>query len=515
MERGGGDREGEFNQDHAEEIPRSTQNRKRRLLHEHELELKLDLNEDVYVAEEEEEQEDDNDDEDKGSNTEVVGERSCSSNNNNGDDGNDEEDEEEENSMRRVESGNTNGEGSSERVPSVRQYNRSKTPRLRWTPDLHLSFVHAVERLGGQDRATPKLVLQMMNVRGLSIAHVKSHLQMYRSKKLDDSGKEKIISSVLSPMDLHLRRGDHRFHETLYHRAASYQPFRLMENGGGGGGGGYFPSRSMIHEYSNFSLNLQPSLNYQHSLDLSTRKLGLQGWAFNQQTPTPTRGGLYLKEHGINEKFGSFYDKFFNKEAKAFATPPHVLNQRSEVEQSPAEEKMTMERNLNKINGSFNWISSSMLPVASTSSGSMLECKSSSHAESSIKYQFDDLFRLELHKQEFARREQEAKKKMRLSNSAAPEWSHHNLQLSLRPSAGHHVDGGVGDKKKCEETDNKTSNVLSLSLSLSVSPSTSSMLQEDQGGDSKLEMMQRGGLGKKGGLGPSTLDLTMSIKAAE
>lgn len=34
---------------------------------------------------------------------------------------------------------------------SVRQYVRSKMPRLRWTPDLHLCFVHAVERLGGQD----------------------------------------------------------------------------------------------------------------------------------------------------------------------------------------------------------------------------------------------------------------------------------------------------------------------------------------------------------------------------
>ncbi|XP_055811713.1 transcription activator GLK2-like [Solanum dulcamara] len=70
--------------------------------------------------------------------------------------------------------------------PCVRPYVRSKMARLRWTPELHLRFVHAVERLGGQDRATPKLVLQMMNIKGLSIAHVKSHLQMFRSKKMDD-----------------------------------------------------------------------------------------------------------------------------------------------------------------------------------------------------------------------------------------------------------------------------------------------------------------------------------------
>ncbi|KAL6840770.1 hypothetical protein ACP4OV_029296 [Aristida adscensionis] len=59
----------------------------------------------------------------------------------------------------------------------------ARAPRMRWTSTLHSRFVHAVELLGGHDRATPKSVLELMDVKDLTLAHVKSHLQMYRTVK--------------------------------------------------------------------------------------------------------------------------------------------------------------------------------------------------------------------------------------------------------------------------------------------------------------------------------------------
>ncbi|KAE8706757.1 Preprotein translocase Sec [Hibiscus syriacus] len=121
----------------------------------------------------------------------------------------------------------------------ARRYNKSEVPRLKWTPQLHRHFVQAVDLLGGRYKATPKRILQMMTtVNGLSISHIKSHLQMYRSctdsnlrlrrSRLEDSFNAGLFSNLSSSN--RVEGSEHKDRKSSHSHSQVEEAAKLLEH---------------------------------------------------------------------------------------------------------------------------------------------------------------------------------------------------------------------------------------------------------------------------------------------
>uniref|UniRef100_A0ACD5ZKQ9 Uncharacterized protein n=2 Tax=Avena sativa TaxID=4498 RepID=A0ACD5ZKQ9_AVESA len=450
----------------------------------------LDLNEGADVESEEGEVGDDeddgdqeDDDDDGGSTTDVAGSRSSSNNSNTND-------------ASEIQKGAGGGE---HRVPSVRPYNRSKLPRLRWTPDLHMAFIHAVERLGGQERATPKLVLQMMNVRGLSIAHVKSHLQMYRSKKLDHEGRHirGAISSVYSPMDFHSMRGDRRFHDIFLQRAAVLST--RTDNGG------FFASPNG------------------RGTDTTSR---LYGILQHHHRPSPLQTFGFKNCSFRNQEWAfSQHDMISRKDAKASSsTTPHLFAS-SSLSKWPLTSMVAGAGELRRDETFGYFTASSSRPVLTAMPPAMSavpgrgnhrlpfrwyggDGSNTAKTTSSDPVVIDEALDFRLKEQKHL----EPRDLTRLADEVRgkrPPAEAPDLNLSLSPATVDTTDGASSKKRKKSvpsiEQEIEHGNKLSISLSLSPPAASMHMPRKEK---------TRGG-SVEAALGQSTLDLTMSIRALE
>lgn len=90
-----------------------------------------------------------------------------------------------------------------------------KKPRVVWSVELHRKFVAAVNQLG-LDKAVPKKILELMNVKNLTRENVASHLQKYRLylKRISSVANQQanMVAALGGPDSPYIRMNSMNFH---------------------------------------------------------------------------------------------------------------------------------------------------------------------------------------------------------------------------------------------------------------------------------------------------------------
>lgn len=368
---------------------------------------------------------------------------------------------------------------------------------------------------------------------------------MYRSKRLDheSSHDRAAISSVFSPMDFHMRRGDHRFPNMSFQRAAgSALSSTLHENGG------FFASSNAgLPEASQIYGLLQRRPPPMQTFDFKNySSFRSQEWAFKQHAAAAAAAAMRagaVNDHGPAK--GLIHEMIFRKDGKPTS---HLVDVRDAIISNRTLSGTTGSAD-HRLDGgmvsSFDWIGSSSRPISRTmSAAATAGFALGDHplpfrwrgATDSIGYHPNGNAnttpshpvvtsealgtRLELKKHLEPRAPTEAIDEIRIETAAKRTkasteengWTA-DLQLSLSPNEGADTDRAKKRKSiaACEQEVHSDKLLLSLSLSLRGGDSGGEGDGEDAG---RLEAAT-GSSSKKAALGLSTLDLTMSMKALE